>query len=458
MDKSSDREGGGVAGIGSQMVLSLDGLSTAALGPYGCSWLETPGICRLAAEAVVFERCTAISTNRLENLRSAMRDAREGAVGSCARQAGFKSILITDSETVAQSTLATDFDECHWVPSDCVDSEFPQMADSFEETRLAKLIAAAFARREACNGDPHLIWIHSSFLLEHWDAPEEFRIQDDLDEFVDRFDGEASFDAYVEEWTPEEDEGEPNTEELSELLAEIQRARLAIAPPEMVWSDRQDSDLLLAWMTAYGAQIQIVDRMLEVILDEIASQPGLATTLAILSTGGFALGENGWLGANPPAPSSIQNQLTCIFRLPGKLPLRVIRPVASDRIAATLIRQLLASEASYESCSMGSEEGNVDSDNKIGIHCGSLHVEWAPEQWAMPIDPVEFPIRTIGDGELRGTQIVTTHGWFYWASSEGQEHLFLKPDDRFDANDVAKLKPELLEMFRGDDPDLGQPD
>ncbi|MCA9271095.1 MAG: hypothetical protein KDA41_21585, partial [Planctomycetales bacterium] len=47
----------------SAVVVVVDRLGAGWLGPYGCTWVDTPHFNRLAAESAIFENCLALSPN-----------------------------------------------------------------------------------------------------------------------------------------------------------------------------------------------------------------------------------------------------------------------------------------------------------------------------------------------------------------------------------------------------------
>jgi hypothetical protein len=46
------------------------------------------------------------------------------------------------------------------------------------------------------------------------------------------------------------------------------------------------------------------------------------------------------------------------------------------------------------------------------------------------------------------SRAITTDDWFYVRDQDESEHLFLKPDDVEDFNDVARIRVEIVEKFR----------
>src|SRR5690242_5650374 len=95
------------------VVLSIDRLGAAWLGPYGNTWVETPSFKRLAAQSLLCETAIADSPHLGTVCRSwwtgrhAMQPERdERLLPAIAQAAGRQSILITDDSDVAEHRLA----------------------------------------------------------------------------------------------------------------------------------------------------------------------------------------------------------------------------------------------------------------------------------------------------------------------------------------------------------------
>lgn len=380
---------------------------------------------RLAASSIVFDRIVAASVSPRDCLAGFLRDRASGAsVAAAAAAAGMTSVLFTDSPEGAE--LGSDaFDQCVRVdlPRSPAESE---VADEIEETQFARLLAAALAHRETLADTPVLLWIHTSSLACCWDAPLALRTADDSG------DEEGYGEIYSEYGEAEEGEFEDLD---PETAAEVQAARESNVPPNFRLDDDADPDLVLAWMAGYGGQIRAVDALLEVLLDTI--EDGAETDLVLASTSGFALGEHRWLGPTAGPPHSPRIHLPLMIRRTGSEPLRSLHLASSDRLAATLIEMVSGSEP----------DGGGP----------SLLRDAVPERWAEASDPLAPILSTVtasepgsvhGGGGDEGVILRTSPGWFYYRDAEGDDHLYLKPDDRNDVNDIADLKPEVVEYFQ----------
>lgn len=423
------------------IVFTLDGLSCSPLGPYGSSWLTTPGFNHMASIGACFARCIASSIDRRDVLKDMLVDRfSEASVVKYARAAGVVTVLITDCQWLGeQAEVVEDFDECHFVGDDEDATDTSRIAESIAETRLGRLAAAALVRLESLQDQPFLLWIHSSALLECWDAPLELRQQDDLDEAIARtLEPEEACDACYDP------DAEPLPAPLDQATVEkIVAAKEAVKPPQLTWNQTNEPDLLLAWMTAYGSQVQLVDAFVDTILHRNADDLSAADeVLVVASTSGFALGEGGIIGADAAAPHASLIQLPLLFCGVKEKSHYCLNPVSSNRIAATLI-ELLCDEGS-----VADPSGTADEMLPFATRGASLLAELSPRSWAEPLDPLEPILTTQTTAGFFAQNLKTSPGWFYWEGVTGDAHLFLKPDDRFDANNVASLKPEIVAMFR----------
>lgn len=413
----------------SLIVLTFDALATSPLAAYGCSWLESPGLNRLAASSLVFDRIVAASTSPRDCLAGFLRDRVSGAsVAAAAAAAGMTTLLFTDSPEATELGGGDAFEQCVQVDGFAFESETGDdsgVADEIEETQFARLLAAALAHREKLGDAPVLLWIHSSSLAWCWDAPLALRTADEHGE------QEEFGEQYSEEYSEYGADEEGDFDGLDpESAAEVEAARQSDVPPNFRLADDADPDLMLAWMAAYGGQIRAIDALLEVLLDTIEEGP--ETDLVLASTSGFALGEHRWLGPTAGPPHSPRIQLPLIIRRTGGAPLRSLHLASSDRLAPTLIEMI------------GGEESAGGG--------ASLLRDAAPERWAAAPDPLAPILETVAEtgtaSAAEGSILKTAPGWFYRRDAEGDDHLYLKPDDRNDINDIADLKPEVVQRFR----------
>ncbi|MEM9827288.1 MAG: hypothetical protein AAF958_11895 [Planctomycetota bacterium] len=389
------------------LMLSLDGLSPAAIGAYGCTWNHTPALDAIAAGGWVADRCC---------LR---RDGDETSVPDwCSqdimnvRNASGRTLLLTDDVDLARRVADTDaFSEVRFVgeidteSKDERDGEADGEAGGFESTRLGRLIAEAILA-ETASLDARaasLIWVHSRFLRDRWDGP--LATLSDAPEIAmdpaDEADDEISHDEISQD---ENLNGEISKDEKPH---DGGRPSLPIPPPMLHFDEQSDPDELSRWLERYASQIRFVDYLVEAWL---AASSFDDPQFALFSTAGFALGQNGWLGyrAGPLRSSHLHAVAMVSDHGPMRWP---------HLIDDGWIKQLVR---------------------------GGFAETMNAKAWADPTGETHLRITS-----ARADLVVMTPSWLALRQRDGTESLFLKPDDRFDKNDVARLRPDILEELLG---------
>ena len=143
------------------VVVTLEGLSTAPISCYGCSWNETPAFDSLAAGGIVWDRWTTpldrpgeLVERWLSTSAEAIRQARSGGTTQ----------LISDDARLPLADLDLPFDGLTHFEGGRAETP----AVKLEQTAIARLAAAAL---EQCVDETRLLWLHSAFLRDVWDAP-----------------------------------------------------------------------------------------------------------------------------------------------------------------------------------------------------------------------------------------------------------------------------------------------
>jgi len=376
------------------IVLCIDGLQPAFLQPYGGGWVETPAFNRLAAEGVVVE-FPIIAHPDLGASYEAFFGGDGGGFseGSLPHQllsAGVETTLITDEPRLLRLLdHGPDAGFEHVIPVPA--NENTQAAETISQTHITGLFAAlGQAVRQA--GDPFFLWAHLQGLCSPWDAPYVMR----------------------QELTAEDDPNPP---------------RFTAAPERALPADF-DPDLALGIAQAYAAQIAVVDACLGAFLTELVELEADDAAVVLTSCRGYPLGEHRVIGL-PGAP--LYNELTHV-----PLMLRLPPPQRDECFAARL--PALAQP--------------VDLRATVGEFYGfgrgpSAETAGGRETYSLlplianPHAPSRG-VATVADGQQR---LIRTHQWSLrldGTAGETQE-LFLKPDDRYDANEVAALRPEVVE-------------
>jgi len=366
----------------SVVVLVIDRLGAGYLGPYGNTWLETPAFNRLAATSFLCEQMLS-NAPELATVYQAYWLANGKSLPQLAKDAGCRAILVTDDEQVAQFPTAQDFDELHFVKPPANSSDIGKPAAEVEETAFAALIETA-SSLFSDSSEPRLIWIHARAMNGVWDAPLELRQQ-----FGDE-----------EDPTP----------------AEIVR------PPEEKIEGHADPDYLLSLAHAYAGQVSAVDSVLQAFLAAIDELPNADEILfAVTSPRGYPLGEHQRIGACDSALFGELLHIPCFLRFPhgeGALA-RTQELIQPADIAATI-----ADVAKWTT------DSNLQSRSLLRLVRGEPTI-----------------LRELIVAEAPHQKLIRTTAWQLRISqNEAGEHyeLFAKPDDRWEANDVASRCGDII--------------
>jgi hypothetical protein len=190
-----------------------------------------------------------------------------------------------------------------------------------------------------------------------------------------------------------------------------------ITPPSSVAT--MDHDELLLYRAAYAAQINVLDECLGVLWDALADT-SLAADLAIVLIGarGYALGEHGRIGGDVHSLYSELVHLPLLIHTPADL-------VAPPR-SANLMQP-------------------VDLQSSLLTWFGISPPKFVPAQR-------QFVISSSADGE----RIIRTPAWMLrqtpakTAADPGGPpalELYAKPDDRWEANEIANRCPDVAERL-----------
>jgi hypothetical protein len=409
------------------IVISLDGLATAAVGAYGSSWNETPAIDRMASQGTVFDRAICTHDHTASQLKAIWgeRGINHDFVSAWKRSGRVELFVNAGEQATLLSQLADQlgFDQCTVVETNA-DSEHDASQnsklppDDIEDTSLAQLFVPVLDRLNDVDPqesrDWSLLWIHSDLLTRCWDAPRWlFPIdeEDDDEEPIDQVDWlledfEAASADVIHTDAPEPKP--PGLFESTEV-------------PKLALNPDSHPDLVTSWMQTYGCQVRLLDRLMELLLEAIESfaEP---VGLALVGTSGFSLGQNGWIGHRAGSIRTPQIHVPIVLfdgsgpgiRRSGVQPietaLHAILPIPSQ------------------------EEPSLGETKRVAAS------EWSRE------DDADLAVTT---QTARAKRVITTPQWFFVQESGDEEEarLYLKPDDRDDMNDVADRCRDVVDTM-----------
>lgn len=382
------------------IVITIDQLGARFLSPYGNTWNPTPGFDILAASGMTAEFCLSSSTCPESTMRSmltgqhAMASDPQTSLMQRLSELGQSSLLIQDGDSLNGIDCCRDFSEIKSIPTPIT----CEMAESLEYTACAQFVSLVMKEFE--QGIAHdLTWIHYSSLGVLWDAPLPYR---------EKFFGDE----------------DPAVADLTE-------------PPTGPLNDPQDPDEIMQIVHAYAAQVSVLDACLALLIEqiqELAKTFDEPTLLLVTSPRSQALGHHGGVGHEHSEPATDQ--------LHVPLFITKLVPQYSDIVPAPLSRnsELLQPECVFATLShwMSGQK----SDGIISSHCSQLRNFEAPSHSATPLAR-QFTLSRFANGML-GLQ---SPAWFSTTDSNGVLRLYVKPDDRWEANEIADRRHDIVKEF-----------
>jgi arylsulfatase A-like enzyme len=196
-------------------------------------------------------------------------------------------------------------------------------------------------------------------------------------------------------------------------------------PPDRLLSEDFDPDEQLGIVQAYAGQVTLVDLCLGLLLDALGQSP-LAdhTLLAVTSPRGYPLGEHRHVGGEALYGELLHVPL--FVRLPGGRggAVRSQRLVQPSDLHATLAQWLR----------LARDDSDRLAHSLLPIAAGEM-----------------TPGRQIAVAKSAAERAIRTHAWLLRESqsSDGfpRSELFAKPDDRWEANEVASHCREVVELL-----------
>lgn len=368
------------------IVVVIDRLSAAFLGPYGNTWLDTPEFNRLATESTVFDFPLTDSIELAQTYRSYWRGLHSlstdwgdtpNVIEALQRQ-GVYTQLVTDEPQVGNHELATMFSERVVLES----GERSEPCDDVAQTQLAQLFAAATEAVESLT-PPFLLWIHARGMEGPWDAPYALRLQ------------------YAEE-------GDPEPPDL-------------VTPPRLELEPGYDPDELLGLVRAYAGQIAALDVCCGAFQHALNRADLKPSTLSIwTSPRGYPLGEHLSVGQSPRGLFGEVLHVPMFVRMPphsgGTRSHAFVQPAD---LAATLL-------------------------DWWQLPWTTLRCAQSLARYVERPEIAGCPVAVAASGE-RIT--VRTPAWLGAFAPPDPPRLYAKPDDRFEMNEVSARGRDVVEQL-----------
>lgn len=383
------------------LVVAVDGLRAAALGACGNTSFRTPALDQLAAESFLFDSCfapAAVLSDIYRALWQSMHPLRRNVADSGTGGAsgtrlnlptllaarGYQSTLVTDSDEVAALGGSAGFGECMQISGDA-----GALAADVSQTALARLTAGACDVVAAQVALPQLVWVHARGMYGPWDAPLE--LQESL-----------------------LDEGDPPPVE-------------SIEPPDLVVTEFDDPDIAFRYSVAYAAQAMVLDACWEALGDAVSVSGG-EWLVALLGVRGFPLGEHLRVGGVDGRLYADQLHVPWLMRFPdgyGRLG-------RSGQLVSPL--DLFPTLVQWTHGTNGNEHTRFDGRSVLPL------IRSAKNRWRDLL---------LSGGGTTSERAIRTLDWsLRFADRADGGELFVRPDDRWEANDVAALCHEVVEKLR----------
>ncbi|MBA3483256.1 MAG: sulfatase-like hydrolase/transferase [Pirellulales bacterium] len=374
--------------------ITIDGLRASALGAYGNTWHPTPALDLLASQAHVVDWMLC-DRPTLEGFYASVWGGSGNFLAEQLTAAGVQAALTTDDRAIAERAEATGFADVRRI-------EFTaeQSAATVAETELAQLFAVAVDQLEGwarAENSPdastaRLLWLHARGFHGAWDAPLEFR-----DSLLD-------------------DEDPPAPE--------------FVTPPAL--ETVADHDTLLLHRAAYAAQTMVLDECVDALLAALV-EFGLddSTLVVLVGSLGFSLGEHGVVGGDAAGVYGELLHVPCLVRAPGAIG----PPPRSSQLSLPVdLRATLLQWFGVEATGSAERGSSLLAGGGGGPSAGRQYVVATGDDGGRAIrTPAWMLIQRPSDPSQ-----LAEH------SDAGAVELYLKPDDRWEANEIADRCPEIV--------------
>lgn len=397
------------------LVLNVDHLPVHLLGPYGNSSIPTPTLNAWAARGMTADAVFQSGIGDILPAISSLAEFRRCADLCLSPGHEGRSVWPTcPIETDDESSIS-------WVPI----RRASRLAKDWEDSAVATYLERALSKwTESMLPADSIVWIDLPLLSGPWDAPLKWR-------------------QYLA--------GDDDPEVYSDL-----------DPPYLVLpsdgfgglfiDDKIDPDLRLSYEHAAGAMLMLLDQACEWLRACVEALPrGRETSILLTSESGYSLGEHFGIGSFPDRVWAEEAHVPMILFVgaTGKYPARI--PMIASQ------RQCLSLWLTQRSESPVLPTGSAASKDYDGLVAQTL-TNWSnftndrsdlvPKYAVVSRSPNQIAIRT--------------QTWSFVWKVRQSPHLFVRPDDRFEQNDVASrcqdlvatiqwYLPELLANFSADD-------
>ena len=379
----------------SAIVIVVDRLGASWLGPYGNTRVDTPYFNQFASESFLCEQAITDSPD-LHHVYDSYWTGQHACLPAGPDRApnllhglseqGIPTVLVTDDASVAEHPCAVGIQSILLEASDAVAS-----AGSVDDTQLSRLFALA-TQTLGDFSTPGLVWIHSRGMAGSWDAPLPMR------------------NSFAEEDDPTPPE-----------FTECPSCRLPVD---------YDPDELLGMAHAYAGQVSLVDQSVGAFLSTLVHDENREGLTLFTSTRGFPLGEHLRVGSCDEALYSELLQVPLMFCMPqGEGAMQRTQQLVQPRDVYATLAEWFGIEAAWGQDLVPLTRGVSHPAGDRALAC------WGEERALRT--PAWFARRPAVGNASEDPPV--NH-----VRSEQME-LYVKPDDRFEVNNVADRCPDVVQ-------------
>lgn len=411
------------------LVVVIDGLRASALGAYGNTTYLTSALDHCAAHSLVFDACYAPAIE-LADVYSALWRSRYPSWATGPPNAsvntgcipnlplafaenGYHTKLVTDEPQLLQFECGNDFHECLEVGGQNDDET---LAADVTNTSLARLFAAAgemierSSAKDEVTADsqlnrPRLLWLHARGMFGPWDAP--VGLQESL------------------------------------LDADDPPPIISAKAPNFRVSAGDDPDIVYQYGVAYVAQVMVVDECWRHLSQLLPPTDAADEWLVLLLGGrGYCLGEHQQIGGIDGRLPTEQLHVPWLIQVPGGRGqlARTSALVSHFDVLPTLLGWV-ENGSSVVSSMAGGSILPLAAPEQINWRTASLSLS---RNDAYSIRYTSWTLR--GVHAPQALEDANSGGSFTEEATAPE--LFVRPDDRWEANDVAKLCPEVVDELQ----------
>ena len=407
--------------------LLVDRLHIGFWGAYGNAEIETPTLDQLAVESFLADRFYVDTPDPVRQCRSwwqgvhTLVENPPPTIMAQLNAAGYRTVLVMDDPDVAYSPDAGDFSDVQLLPT----PENTEPCEEIEETHLCGMLAtlAATAESLARSGAPYLLWCHLRGFDEIWDFPLFLR---------EKYRGEDDPEPYAGVTPP-----------YFQCRMQNAECRMQGDDSSSSLSPEQVDDCRQAVVSAYAGGVTMFDELLEMVLEPLrAGELGDETLFLLAGTRGILFGEHGMIGIPPTDPIQIEPLASSLVQTP--LAIRFPDGFGATVRSDALLQPHDITRLLYQWLELPLPDTLQSTAAVLPNMLDLIREE--------PQNLRDHMVIVASHNEQTASCLVTP-SWFLLeldpsaTSGDDRFALYVKPDDRWDVNNVADRCSEIVEQL-----------